>query len=225
MGLETTSSPWCARAAFVASVVAAAIAAPAGAAVRRPLAAVPAPAAVAPASNGRCVSDDGVDPQAAPTFRVVPAGPASAPPPADARVPRNNLLTLVQTAIRRSNAVGASRLLAEAAAIEIDEQRSARLPQATLSGQVGGVDAGAVNATSTHGAQVQAGLNVTAPLYDGGRVGASSTPSIHGMRYGVGIGARYYTNFGPFRLDVATPIARKPGESKVAVYISIGQAF
>ena len=63
------------------------------------------------------------------------------------------------------------------------------------------------------------------PFFDGGRVGEGSTPSIHGMRYGVGIGARYYTNFGPFRLDVATPIARKPGESKVAVYISIGQAF
>jgi translocation and assembly module TamA len=63
------------------------------------------------------------------------------------------------------------------------------------------------------------------PFLDGGRVGEGSTPSLSGMRYGVGIGARYYTNFGPFRLDVATPIARQPGESKIAVYISIGQAF
>jgi translocation and assembly module TamA len=63
------------------------------------------------------------------------------------------------------------------------------------------------------------------PFFDGGRVGESSTPSIKGMRYGVGIGARYYTNFGPFRLDVATPLGRKKGESKVGVYISIGQAF
>lgn len=63
------------------------------------------------------------------------------------------------------------------------------------------------------------------PFFDGGRVGESSTPGISGMRYGVGIGARYYTNFGPFRLDVATPIGRRPGESKVAVYVSIGQAF
>jgi outer membrane protein, adhesin transport system len=125
---------------------------------------------LAPASNGRCVSDDGVDPQAAPAFRIAPAGPTSAPLPADARTPRNNLLAMVQTAIHRSNAVGASRLLAEAAAIEIDEQRSARLPQATLSGQIGGVDAGAVNASSTRGGQLQAGLNVTAPLYDGGRI-------------------------------------------------------
>ncbi|WP_404711764.1 autotransporter assembly complex family protein [Sphingomonas sp. MMS24-J13] len=63
------------------------------------------------------------------------------------------------------------------------------------------------------------------PFFDGGRVGTESTPSIKDMRYGVGIGARYYTNFGPFRLDVATPIARQKGESKIAVYISIGQAF
>jgi translocation and assembly module TamA len=45
------------------------------------------------------------------------------------------------------------------------------------------------------------------------------------MRYGAGIGGRYYTNFGPLRLDVATPIARQPGESKITLYISIGQAF
>lgn len=63
------------------------------------------------------------------------------------------------------------------------------------------------------------------PFFDGGRVGESSSPSISHMRYGVGIGARYYTNFGPFRLDVATPLGRRPGESKLGVYISIGQAF
>jgi translocation and assembly module TamA len=39
------------------------------------------------------------------------------------------------------------------------------------------------------------------------------------------LGARYYTNFGPFRIDVATPLNRRHGESKVALYISIGQAF
>ncbi len=63
------------------------------------------------------------------------------------------------------------------------------------------------------------------PFFDAGRVGESSTPSLKNMRYGAGIGVRYYTNFGPFRLDLATPINRQPGESKVALYISIGQAF
>jgi len=63
------------------------------------------------------------------------------------------------------------------------------------------------------------------PFFDAGRVGESSTPSLKNMRYGAGIGVRYYTNFGPFRIDVATPINRQPGESKIALYISIGQAF
>ncbi|WP_426163879.1 autotransporter assembly complex protein TamA [Sandarakinorhabdus sp. DWP1-3-1] len=63
------------------------------------------------------------------------------------------------------------------------------------------------------------------PFIDAGRLGESSTPSLSGMRYGVGIGGRYYTNFGPMRIDIATPINRRPGESKVALYISIGQAF
>ena len=45
------------------------------------------------------------------------------------------------------------------------------------------------------------------------------------MRYGAGIGGRYYTNFGPFRVDLATPISRRKGDPKIAVYFSIGQAF
>ena len=63
------------------------------------------------------------------------------------------------------------------------------------------------------------------PFIDAGRVGEGSTPSISGLRYGAGIGGRYYTNFGPMRVDIATPINRQKGESKVALYISIGQAF
>jgi adhesin transport system outer membrane protein len=53
---------------------------------------------------------------------------------------------------------------------DVEEARAGRLPQASLSGQVGGVDAGAPNTTPTRGAQVQGGLSVSAPLYDGGRI-------------------------------------------------------
>lgn len=60
---------------------------------------------------------------------------------------------------------------------------------------------------------------------DAGQVYRSSAPTFQDLRFGVGIGARYYTNFGPMRFDVATPIARKPGEARVSVYVSIGQAF
>jgi translocation and assembly module TamA len=63
------------------------------------------------------------------------------------------------------------------------------------------------------------------PFFDAGQVTNSSTPSFSGLRYGAGIGGRLYTNFGPLRVDVATPIARRPGESKITLYISIGQAF
>lgn len=63
------------------------------------------------------------------------------------------------------------------------------------------------------------------PFIDAGQVYESTMPQFTNMRFGFGIGGRMYTNFGPLRLDVATPINRKPGESKVALYISIGQAF
>lgn len=60
---------------------------------------------------------------------------------------------------------------------------------------------------------------------DGGQVYTSELPRFTDWRFGVGIGARFYTNFGPMRVDVATPLNRQPGESRVAVYVSIGQAF
>ena len=60
---------------------------------------------------------------------------------------------------------------------------------------------------------------------DAGQVYRSSAPTFQNLRFGAGIGARYYTNFGPMRFDVATPIGRKPGEARVSVYVSIGQAF
>ena len=44
----------------------------------------------------------------------------------------------------------------------------------------------------------------------------SSVPQLGGLRYGVGIGGRLYTNFGPLRVDVATPLnrARATGRSR-----------
>jgi translocation and assembly module TamA len=63
------------------------------------------------------------------------------------------------------------------------------------------------------------------PFIDAGQVYEGIYPTGQNMRFGAGIGGRLYTNFGPIRVDVATPIKRKPGESKIALYISIGQAF
>jgi translocation and assembly module TamA len=60
---------------------------------------------------------------------------------------------------------------------------------------------------------------------DGGQVYEAQYPTFDSMRFGIGVGGRVYTNFGPVRVDVATPIARRAGESWVSVYVSIGQAF
>ena len=60
---------------------------------------------------------------------------------------------------------------------------------------------------------------------DAGQVSQGQTPSLSGMRFGVGVGGRLYTNFGPLRADFAVPVGRRRGESKFAMYISIGQAF
>ncbi|WP_336511915.1 autotransporter assembly complex protein TamA [Sphingomonas arenae] len=60
---------------------------------------------------------------------------------------------------------------------------------------------------------------------DVGQVYEKRLPTFQGLRAGVGIGARYYTNFGPLRVDIATPLGRREGESRINVYVSIGQAF
>jgi translocation and assembly module TamA len=63
------------------------------------------------------------------------------------------------------------------------------------------------------------------PFIDAGNVYESQYPKLSGMRLGAGIGGRLYTNFGPLRADVAVPLGRRKGESKFAIYVSIGQAF
>ena len=60
---------------------------------------------------------------------------------------------------------------------------------------------------------------------DVGQSYAASMPQFSDLRVGAGIGGRFYTNFGPMRIDVATPIDRRKGESRFNLYVSIGQAF
>jgi translocation and assembly module TamA len=60
---------------------------------------------------------------------------------------------------------------------------------------------------------------------DSGEIYENPTPNFTGLRYGAGLGFRYYTSFGPLRVDVATPVGRRPGDSPLGVYISIGQTF
>ena len=36
---------------------------------------------------------------------------------------------------------------------------------------------------------------------------------------------RYYSSFGPIRIDVGTPLNPRKGDGPVAVTVSLGQAF
>ena len=60
---------------------------------------------------------------------------------------------------------------------------------------------------------------------DAGQVYETQYPQFDDLRFGVGVGGRLYTNFGPIRLDVAVPLDRREGESRFSLYVSIGQAF
>jgi translocation and assembly module TamA len=44
-------------------------------------------------------------------------------------------------------------------------------------------------------------------------------------RIGTGAGVRYYTDFGPARLDVGIPLNKRDGDAPFGIYVSIGQAF
>ena len=64
------------------------------------------------------------------------------------------------------------------------------------------------------------------PFVDAGSYYESSLPQLsHRLFYGVGLGLRYYTPFGPLRLDLATPLYRRSADSWIQVYVSLGEAF
>ncbi|SMF61847.1 autotransporter assembly complex protein TamA [Allosphingosinicella indica] len=63
------------------------------------------------------------------------------------------------------------------------------------------------------------------PFIDAGNIYTSAQPRIDDLRFGAGIGVRYHTRFGPIRVDVGTPLSKRSGDARVAVYVSLGQAF
>jgi translocation and assembly module TamA len=62
---------------------------------------------------------------------------------------------------------------------------------------------------------------------DAGRAYGDKTPEFdEDLFYGGGLGFSYYTSIGPIRIDLATPLNKRPGiDDDFQVYISIGQAF
>ena len=67
-------------------------------------------------------------------------------------------------------------------------------------------------------------LGVVAFL-DGGMVYDDTGHMGQDMRYGAGIGFRFYTAIGPMRFDVATPLNPRDNDDSLHFYISIGQSF
>lgn len=61
---------------------------------------------------------------------------------------------------------------------------------------------------------------------DAANVSENTAPDFDNLAIGAGVGLRYYTDFGPIRFDVATPLTQKDNlDQNYQFYISIGQAF
>ena len=108
----------------------------------------------------RCIDEDNVE---------MRAGTNADGAPVDAGSARANLQYMIKEALRRSQAIGASKLLAEAAAIDVDEARSGRWPQLSANAFIGGTKTEVGGVQDSSGKQGRASLNLTAPLFDGGR--------------------------------------------------------
>ncbi|MBI1649169.1 autotransporter assembly complex protein TamA [Hyphomicrobium sulfonivorans] len=64
------------------------------------------------------------------------------------------------------------------------------------------------------------------PFVDVAVVSPDSFPTFNEPVYvGAGIGLRYYTSFGPLRLDFAIPTTHTEGQPKFGVYVGLGQSF
>jgi translocation and assembly module TamA len=74
-------------------------------------------------------------------------------------------------------------------------------------------------------ARIRIGTFAVVPFVDAGNISDSSLPGIGNLRVGAGVGVRYHSNFGPIRVDVGTPVNPQPGDSRIGVYVSLGQAF
>jgi translocation and assembly module TamA len=63
------------------------------------------------------------------------------------------------------------------------------------------------------------------PFLDGGSLTTEALPDFKDWRFAAGLGVRYYSSFGPIRIDVGVPLKRDRGDGPLAVTVSLGQAF
>ena len=74
-------------------------------------------------------------------------------------------------------------------------------------------------------ARIRFGNFGVVPFVDAGNISVGGLPTLDELRVGAGLGLRYYSAFGPIRVDVGTPLNPQPGDPAVAVYVSLGQAY
>jgi len=62
---------------------------------------------------------------------------------------------------------------------------------------------------------------------DGGTAFETTSPDFsHTLGWGTGLGLRYFTPIGPFRLDVGVPLNRRPEiDDSFQIYVSLGETF
>ncbi len=98
-------------------------------------------------------------------------------------------------------------------------------PRDTLGEPSGGRALTEINLEARIGTPLFSGALSVVPFIDAGAVDSGTTPDFDDIRIGVGVGVRYDTNFGPIRVDVGVPLNRREGDSPVAIYVGLGQAF
>lgn len=129
-----------------------------------PLAALtPLVAQGAQGAQTACVDEDQPEPAVASLAAAATAAAQAAPVS-----PRTHLQNLVRDAQLRSNAIGASRLLAEAAEQDVEEAKANKKPQASLFGAMS-PSLGAGKDATTAQLQGRAGVELRQTIYDGGR--------------------------------------------------------
>ena len=60
---------------------------------------------------------------------------------------------------------------------------------------------------------------------DSAAAGRDETPDFGAVRSAVGVGLRYYLDFAPLRVDVATPLDGESTDADIQFYIGLGEAF
>lgn len=60
---------------------------------------------------------------------------------------------------------------------------------------------------------------------DAAAAGRDETPDFGAVRSAIGVGLRYYLDFAPLRLDIATPLDADATDADVQLYIGLGEAF